>query len=549
MIRTCSNNFGTCYLNTSKKNKKKFLMSLISVRNLSIKTTKEDLQRTFRVFGKISYIDYKKSKDPNENNGKATILFRSKNSALQACEYDQTFLNGHLIDVSIKLKSKKVKVKDFRPFVFTLKEYMIILLIFCISFLTHYTKVYWPNDVVFTESTTGKCVNDYFSQKRCFDVEPPLHTLTYYLYAKYMCGYNGTFPFDKKMQYPKKFDHVKLRHLPCLLSTLVAPILTTSLLFKHCTIWSSFLVGLLFSFDFTSIILGKLFINEPLAYFLVSCTILFSSMLTRFNNLSIFCFQIIFAALTYTTKLNTFCCIFFVIITNFYALKNKKNGISQFIVRFVIGFILFWSIVFLVYASHLYLTPEYGNAEKYLPNDFRKKSMLSQVFILMKTISKYNSLSYKDNAYNTKWYKWPLFLATPFLIWAKNANTQIIAVFNNPVTAFVSMFGGLNSFLIRKSEWFYGYFIAFAPFIFSIKSALSLNYEIPLIFGICGFAFSLDRMDKYLRGLLIILLIIALFCAYFVWIDWLYAIPMSYNTFNKTMIWPKLRKILNWKTR
>ena len=534
--------FRTC--NTSKKK-----MSFISVRNLSPQTTKDDLRVIFRVFGKIKYIDYKKPRNPDQNFGKATILFAAKNSALQACEYDQTFLHGNIIDVSVKLKSKKLKMKDLRPYVFSLKEALIILLVFSISFLTHFTKVYWPNDVVYTESITGRCVNDYISKKRLFDFEPPLHSLTYYAYAKYICGYNGTFPF-RKIQYPKSFDHVKLRHLPCLLSTLVAPILTASLLLKNCTLWSSFLIGVLFAFDFISIVLGKLFIREPLEYFLVSCTILLSSMLSRFNTYGVFCLQVIFAALAYTTNLNTLCCTAFVIVTNFNALKNKKFGIDQFISRIIIGFVLFFSVVFFICGLHLYLTPNVGKGDRYLPNNFRKMSIYSQVIIYLKTVAEYHNKYYqREDGYNTFWLRWPLFLATPSLIWTKNANTQIIAAFNNPVTAITSFFGVINSLFIRKREWFIGYFVSMAPFIFIYKHGLSINYEIPLIFGICSFAFTLDRMSKYLRGSMIILLIIALICAFFIWYDWLYAVPMSYNTFDKTMIWPKLREILNWERR
>ena len=516
----------------------------ISIHGLDSKVTEKRLKLLLYEFGPIEKFEYKISQ-PKKCNGTAKITFKNETSALQSLDFNGIELSKHRITISLDYSEDEQKIENQQKFVDKILPYSLVLFVFCISLITHFPLLSHPNEVVFDETHFGKFLSGYITGERFFDIHPPLAKLMLAGWAKYVCGYNGTFEFNTGQKYPKYVDYTMIRVLPCLCGSLVAPILTASMMLRHCSYTSSVLTGLLFAFDFTSIVQSRFILTDAIVYFFVSMTIFSSCLLVRYESWLVIFMQAFFGSAAFCSKFAAGGALVLVALSNMRLCLGRKNGFLVLCVRGIFCVIVLLTMLFGTIYLHLIFTPIRGYGDEYTVPRFRQYPMFTQIRMLLYDMYRYNRDLGFDHPYQSRWYEWPIFKAAPTLLWSEGGVSHVICIFNNPVTAYASLFGAIFALFYLNYEWFLTWFISYIPFYFVKRCTWTYHYEIPLIFGICGLSFVLDRFPKYLRNALYVLIICLMLIMFGHWYEWLYGLKVSFQRLKTQVVWEKLYDLWN----
>lgn len=518
-------------------------MSEIHVKEIDAKVTEKQLKLLFREFGSIESLDYKHSSE-KKCNGRAIIIFKNENSAAKAMDYDGIELCGHAISVHIIKNGKGVQESKKQQKLFNFHDILLILLVAVISIILHFPRIEYPKEIVFDETHFGGFISGYITGVRFFDIHPPLAKLMLAAWAKYACGYNGTFDF-KRTFYNNSINYVRIRLFPCFFGSMVAPILTASMILRRCSYPACVLTGLLFAFDFTSIVQSRFILTDAIVYFFVAMTIFFSCMLSRRENWLIIILGAFFGSAAFCSKFAAGGALLFFALCNFRLCIRRQYGFLTLCFRGIASVIILVSLLFGTIYIHLKLTPIKGFGDNYNIPSFRRKSTMTQIRLLLWDMYRYNRDLGFDHPYQSRWYEWPIFKAIPTLLWSEKRLTKAICLFNNPVSCITSLIGALACAYSFNFEWFIAWCASFLPFSLVKRCTWTYHYEIPLIFGICGFSFIIDRLPKHFRRALYALVFCSLIAAFAFWMPWLYAIEVPYKRVLQMTIWPYLRSFWN----
>ena len=511
----------------------------ISVQGLSSNVTEKRLKLLFYEFGPIREFTYKQCK-PKKCTGTAQITFENRSSALQSLEYNGIELSDHNIIIKI-IESENDKKSTKSDFII---KVLSVLFVLCVSLITHFPRLEFPNEVVFDETHFGQFLSGYITGKRFFDIHPPLAKLLLAGWAKYACHYDGKFAFNSSHIYPPTVNFARMRVLPCLCGSLVAPILTASMLIRQCTITSSVVTGLLFALDFTSIVQSRFILTDAIVYFFVAMSIFFSCVLTQYESWLVIFMQAFFGSAAFCSKFAAGGALIIVALSNMRLCLGRKYGFLTLCVRGIFCAAVLIGMLFGTVYLHLVLTPVVGYGDQYTVRNFRKLPMMKQILYLLWDMYRYNRDLGFDHPYQSRWYEWPLFMAAPTLLWSHHLR-RVICIFNNPISAFTSLIGAIFSLVTFKFEWFLSWFISYIPFFFVKRCTWTYHYEIPLIFGICGLTFVIDRLPKHFRRALQVFIIGMTIAAFAFWIEWLYGLDVSLEKMKTQILWPKLNDLWN----
>ena len=523
-------------------------MSSIHVRNIDSRVTKHQLKSIFRQFGAIKEIEYNESKQKTKRTAK--IHFRDKYAAAQACEFDEYFLEGQILNVKIMHGNEGDRSPNqVKKNLFSHKEKISILIIFIISLLLRLPGISNPNVVVYEESQTGYWISSYISHVRCFDWDPPLAKIVYAGYAR-LVGYKGNFDFRNQTLpenvYPDKM-YVKLRFFPCICGALVPAIITAALYVRFYSLQSGFIAGLLLAVDFASIVQSRFILIDEIIYLFVALTIYFTCLSYRNHSLRNLFFQCFFASCAFCSKFICATLFVFILVSNYRMYYHHKNGITPFFLRSIF---LLWMALMLLWFSmwaHLALTPKWGDGDRYTKRSYRRVPAVEQIPYILYDMYRYRRDDGLDHPYQSRWYDWPTFKAIPNLYWSTESHDQVICAFNNPTVAMGAAIGILICFLYGKWDWTFGFCATYFIYIYIKRATWTTSYIIPIIFGVCGLAAALDRLPKSISYASYVIIIVSALMLFKFWYPWVYGTVLSPLEVSERTIWPRLRAM--WRVK
>ena len=523
-------------------------MSAIHIRNIDSKVTKRQLKSIFKQFGAIKEIEYDESQ--RKLIRKAKIYFRDENSAAQACEFDEYFIEGHALEVKIMdAKKGDRNPSNVKKNLWTKKEIFSIIIIAVISFLLRVPNLAKPNVVVYEEAATGSWITSYITRTRSFDWDPPLAKMIYAGYAR-LVGYKGDFDFLNKTlpenQYPDPV-YIRLRFLPCICGSLVAPLITAALYIRFFSLSSGFIAGLLLAIDFASIVQSRFILIDPIVHLFVALTIFFSCLLYRKNTFAVACLQSLFAACAFCSKFICGTLFVFVFVTNYRLNAHKRSGGTAVLMRSL--FLIWLSLMGLWFSmwAHLSLTPKWGDGDKYTKRSYRRLQYVEQIPLVLYDMYRYRRDDGLDHPYQSRFIDWPTFKAIPNLYWSTESHDQVICAFNNPAAAIGAAFGIIICFLYGKWDWTLGFSATYFIYAYVRGGTWTTSYIIPMMFGLCGLAAALDRMPPSLRLAMKIILVVGGVYALHFWSSWIYGTVQTPLELSERTVWPRLRAL--WRVK
>ena len=495
----------------------------------------ENILSIFKNYGEI--------KEFNRSKNDFSITFKEYEDAKKSLLENGKIINEERLRIIFTEDKEDLSFFHKQFFFFSFWQWFTIILIAIISFLTHFPNLQHPNNVVFDETHFGGFITDYINGICFFDIHPPLAKLILAFYSK-MVGYKGDFNFSStESTYPNDF-YIKIRKLPAFLGSISSPLLTASLFLRFYSIPTSFLCGLLFALDFTSIVQSRLILTDSILYFFVILTIFFSSLLYRVQNWTIIILQALSCASAFSCKFTAGGTLIFVGFVHLHLVSKTRHWFLTLIIRgLVIGLIVLLFLWTTIYV-HIKMLPNEGFGDRYLRSDFRKLHILEQIPELLYQMYRYNRDLTATHPYSSQWYEWPLFISIPTLIWMKWP-TNLLFIFNNPISTFSSLIGGLAAFSSNSYIYFFGYIASYLPLILVKRCMWSYHYEIPLIFGIVGFSSFIERFSKKKRIIFSIIFSILTIISYLFWYPWIYGTFLSFDDQKYRFIWPKLKTMWN----
>jgi dolichyl-phosphate-mannose--protein O-mannosyl transferase len=391
---------------------------------------------------------------------------------------------------------------------------------------------------VFDETHFGGFVSNYLRGICFFDIHPPLGKLIIAASAR-LSGYDGMFNFSNvEGSYSSSF-YVWLRFPPAVFSTFVSPLLAGSLMLGNVGLIPSVFAGILTSFEFTSIVQGRLILTDGILYFFVSLTIFATSLVEFRPTWPAFILQSFAAACALSVKFTGACVLAVVALSHFRMLFGTPRWFPRLCVRGVVvaavcvvfSFILFW--------IHLSLMPIAGFGDQYMPPDFRRHAMPRRIVELVAAMYRYNRDLSFTHPYASKWYEWPFFIASPTVVHS-GYHGELLCIFNNPVIALMSFVGFLAGFGSWNFQYSFGYFAAYAPFILVTRCMWTYHYEIALFFGVLALAQAIGRVSTLAQFIIGGTILAAALLAYWYWFAWIYAVPKPAAWHAARSLWQKI---------
>lgn len=439
------------------------------------------------------------------------------------------------------------EVLTSRKPLFNWREIATIFCVLAISALTHLPNLKNPPYNIFDETHFGGFVSDYVRGICFFDIHPPLAKLMLAGVAK-ATGYDGKFNFSNHGgKYTSDF-YVPMRMLPAVCSTLIAPLMTATLILNHCGCMASFLVGLMMALEFTGIVQGRLILTDGILYFFVALTMFFTALMERVESYPVLVLQALAAGCALSVKFTGACVLTLVAISNMRMLylSKRKTWFAELCLRGAIVAIVCIATLFLTIFIHLEMMPHRGFGDRYMPPDFRQRPMLVRIVDLIKAMFEYNKNLRFTHPYQSEWWEWPIWHAVPTLLYDRGP-TKLLCIFNNPVCAVLSLVG----FVIGCSSWdfkySFAYMASYAPLILVKRCMWTYHYEISLMFGIMALCHTINRFPKVARNVLCVVIALATIAAFAYWFPWLYATSISQEGHKKRMVWKKMRTMWGYR--
>jgi dolichyl-phosphate-mannose--protein O-mannosyl transferase len=429
---------------------------------------------------------------------------------------------------------------------FTPIEWAVVLFILILSALSRLPGLSHPPVNTFDETHFGGFVTDYLHGVSFFDIHPPLGKLVIFAAAK-MSGYDGSFNFSMVGAHYTSDFYVVLRLPSAIFSTLLAPLLTATLLLDGVPLSGALLVGVLMAFEFTAIVQGRLILTDACLYFFVCFTIFMVAFFRRRPSWLALFVQALSAACALSVKFTGACVLALIAFAHFKDLFGRSNFICRLCLRGTFVFVTCVAVLFSLISLHLSLIPNPGFGDLYMPLNFRHFPRLVQIWSLLKAMYQYNSNLGFSHVWQSKWYEWPFWLAAPTMLDSAylGKNQRLLFIFNNPVSAFLSFVGFIIGIMTRRWEYSLGYFAAYAPLALVNRCMWTYHYEIPLIFGILAFCQAMTKRLMGWRRTVVVLFVSSLATTVFVvWFPWIYGVSVPREWHKKLGLWKKVKPYL-----
>jgi dolichyl-phosphate-mannose--protein O-mannosyl transferase len=429
--------------------------------------------------------------------------------------------------------------------IFTISEWFTIFLTLILSALLRFPKLSHPSYNLFDETHFGGFVSDYIRGICFFDIHPPLGKLILYGTAR-LIRYDGSYNFSKHgARYTSDF-YVPLRATPALFSTLIAPLLTGALILNRVPLSAAFLGGFLLTTDFTAITQCRLILTDGFLYFFVALTIFLVAVFERRPSIVTLLLQAIAAGCALSVKFTGACVLELIAVSHLKMLFGRRKWFLRLVLRGVVVASVCTLLLFWLVSVHLSLMPKKGFGDQYMSPNFRTLPRWLQILLLLKAMYTYNSRLGFSHPYQSKWWQWPIWVASPTLVdsmpvgWDR---IRIMCIFNNPVAAFGSLAGAICGMIVGEWQYALGYIAAYGPLALVGRCMWTYHYEIPLMFGVLALCQVIGKLNTGPRRAIALFIGISALVELALWAPWVYDIPMQRKWHRNFVLWEKLKGV------
>jgi dolichyl-phosphate-mannose--protein O-mannosyl transferase len=408
---------------------------------------------------------------------------------------------------------------------FHVYHWLLIILLFFISFVTRVLFIHYPPVVVFDETHFGNFVSSYLRGVSFFDIHPPLAKLIFTAVSRCI-GYTGNFNFSNyNSRYPSDF-YVFLRLTPAFFCSFSGPFMTAALLLRRTPIGFAFCSGLLFSLDIISVVQSRFILTDGILYFFVALTFLLTSLVERHDSLILLCFQALSASFAFCVKFTAAGLFVYIAFSHFRILYGRQTWFLLLVLRgILISLIFIISLVILLWI-HLKMLPKPGYGDKYFSPTFRKKPRPIQIVLLLEAMYRYNRDLRAQHPAASRWWGWPFFFGPPVVFWSEG--TAKVVLISNPVSLFASTIGFVIGWMGNGWIFSVGYAISYFPFILIKRPTFVYHHEIPVMFGIMAFGASSRKVfPPFLHNWIKQGVIVATIFVFLVFSPLVYGIPLE----------------------
>jgi dolichyl-phosphate-mannose--protein O-mannosyl transferase len=365
-----------------------------------------------------------------------------------------------------------------------LSHWLILFIVFLVSFLARVPFINHPSCVVFDETHFGSFVSDYLRGVSFFDIHPPLAKLILVGVSRSV-GYDGSFNFsDYGAPYDSDF-YIWLRLTPALFCSMAAPLMTAALLLKGAQRLFALSAGLLFALDLLSIVQSRFILTDGILYFFVAATIFLTALVELHDSAALIALQALAAACAFSVKFTAAGLFVYIACSHIRLLYGRPYWFASLALRGIAISIVFAVVFTGLLLLHLTLLPLPGYGDRYFDREFRQAPAYARVTRLVKAMYIYNRDLKATHPAQSRWYQWPFFAGAPVVFWT--ADCARIILLPNPFTVIASTVGFAIAW---RGDWCYGvgYAISFFPFAFVNRATFVYHHEIPVMFGLMAFA-------------------------------------------------------------
>ena len=310
----------------------------------------------------------------------------------------------------------------------TNKTYLIIII--CVSLVTHFLFFGQPKETVFDEVHFGKFISGYFTHEYFFDIHPPLGKLLISGMG-YLTNFEPGFSFAEiGQQFPDR-HYLWLRLLPILAGTLLPIVIFLLIIRLGLSPLAAFTGGILISLDNALIVQSRFILLDPFLLLFGFAALLFYFIFKNRSSWRYLLMSGAAASLAISVKWTGGTFLALIIILYFISWLKSQNKIKDLIRGIVCLIIVPLILYFTIFALHFSLLNKSGPGDAFMTPEFRKtlvgsndntNTLLRPLNIFQK-FTELNIQMYESNAtltaghpYSSKWYTWP-FMIRPIYYW------------------------------------------------------------------------------------------------------------------------------------
>ncbi|EAY07732.1 Dolichyl-phosphate-mannose-protein mannosyltransferase, putative [Trichomonas vaginalis G3] len=522
-------------------------MSVIHVTNIDSELTEGQVKRYFRHYGGIADMTFRLGKE-GKHDGKAKITFYNEYAGLQAFEKNGAMLGNYPIYISISLENqgKGSAERVYKGRLYRISEILVIILTLILSVSLHVYKISEPAYLIGEEPLIFDHLNQYIHHKRPYDDQPPLGKLIYLGWAK-LCGYKGTQKYEMQNQEYIPFDnttnYVFLRSLSCFCGSLVPPIVVAAISLRYHSLTALFLVGFILSLDSGLITISRSMSLDSICLFFSAISIYYTCLLYRRNTWFNGIKSTVFAILACCIRYPAFGLFFFIFFSNWHLGFGHPDSTWNFFSR-TAGFI--WiglTILSIVTAIHLIITPKFGDADLQFPEYFRDRELAESVILIIWKQLRYKTGKTYKTLPQSRYIQWAFWRAPPMVIY--NMRDTMIAIVNSPaiiLSCFITLFW---CFLLQKFEFVFAILTSWGFLHFYKAATFMFDAYVPLIISLGGLAMVYDRLPRIFKYTILWLLIPLSVCGFYLFMPITYGLPMDKYRFSLIALWPTFKRTWN----
>src|SRR3989344_3680317 len=396
----------------------------------------------------------------------------------------------------------------------TMSNKSLLVILFIISFATHFAFFGDPNQTVFDEVHFGKFISSYYTGEYSFDIHPPLGKLVVAGFAK-LFSFKPEFSFAKIGDKFPDSSYLSLRFLPSLAGTILPLMIFLIALEIGLSIRASFLAGFFVSIENALLSQTRFILMDAfLLLFGFASLLLYLKSKHKNSNIKYLLGTGVLGGLAISIKWTglTFLALPF-LIESFHAFKN---GTPKNIFRLILFFSIIPTIVyFSIFCLHFSLLTKPGQGDGFMRPGFQNDNIFKKFTDLNKEMYQSNKRLTATHPYSSQWFTWPM-MTRPIFYWVDSnpseASPQVssrIYSIGNPAIWWSSTIAVMTAILILACNLFLkkkipldnrysifillgGYALNLLPFI-GIKRIMFLyHYLTALIFAILILIYLID---------------------------------------------------------
>lgn len=404
--------------------------------------------------------------------------------------------------------------------------------------------IQYPRHFTLNEERQVTYINSYLNGSFFMPSQPPMSEIMLAgisSFSQYKQVYKPPYS-EPNFTFPT-MEYVALRSPSAFFSAIVIPLSFFIVRLLGGSTISSFAAGLFTMFDFTLIGLARNISTDGFIQLFVALAIFATAFMRHFEYQSTsyqICYiaQTVFVGLSLASDWNCIAILIFVCFFNYFTFKKLSPIFTTTFFALI--------ILYLSFITHVILLPRESSQSIGLSLKYQQSlsahdaplhiNHLQVPLFALEIIHKSFRLHLRRSNF-VNFLSWPIMACPWKVLWTQLGRT--VAIFGNvpvwwsiSVLALIQVLNMLFAMRIRKqsSLMYCGFFISLCVFIFKTSERGLPDFEVPLLFGICGLALSLDsEFSEQVSGFLTAFLIASSAFVFILWAPLVY----GYENFDK----------------